>query len=410
MTITGSLDLYKNACSEAREFGKTEFEGTYVYTLQGSNSPVVNRKKAYLEPYYIRIIQAMFFELVTQGNSPLLSHLCSQNGIGAEMHYLKIEAKPMKTGTGGCFDIKPLLDGLNIAFTGKLDRCSDLYFSHYCRDTFQNLVFSKTFDYKKWICNALNDLDRNMELLFKKKISHGEKANEKTTVGKPEIEEPAAKKKEPQTLQDKRPEEKKPEVEEPAEEEKETLLQENTENVMQKEIEPEPGKEETNGSMNNLKEGKGCFRRLNCIAEERRRNDLAAAEQTLELQKNLQEELRQILSLREGIEFSFLQESVSQMIYLYSLAYDILQLHPDTQSKDGYMNLIEDVRELRESIAQCLAMLGVSMIADTGVIYDPFRHTVGAGGAPKRDSVVLNVIREGFEYKNKVLEKAVVEI
>ncbi|MDO5133192.1 MAG: hypothetical protein Q4D81_09455, partial [Eubacteriales bacterium] len=162
MTITDSMELYRNACGEAAAYGKTAAGSAESYVLYGSNSPYEDRRAAYLEPYYIRIIEAMFYEIMTGGSSPLLSRLCSSNGIRADLKNVQIDFEDVIVGTRGSYDLKPLLDGLNAAFSGDLSKCSALYFGSYSKDVFHGKKFSRNFNYIVWAAKALKDLDSNV--------------------------------------------------------------------------------------------------------------------------------------------------------------------------------------------------------------------------------------------------------
>lgn len=172
MTITNSLELYNSACREAGIYGEPGTGLADTYVLYGTNSSYVDRRAAYLEPYYIRIIEAMFFELVTGGRSPLLSLLCSRNGIEIKLENVKIDFLVTQQGMADAYDLKPLLDGLNVAFSGDLSRCSTLYFGTYSKYVFQGVVFDRSFDHVAWIKKALTELDQHIGRIHSRQLKN----------------------------------------------------------------------------------------------------------------------------------------------------------------------------------------------------------------------------------------------
>lgn len=97
-------------------------------------------------------------------------------------------------------------------------------------------------------------------------------------------------------------------------------------------------------------------------------------------------------------------------ISIFYLIDETLRCHPDYNDPDSYENLIESCREFGEAVKQSLAMLGVTPICDTDIPYDPESCQVEPGERPKRSSRVVRILKPGFRYKGKVLEKAMVEL
>ncbi|MDO5132837.1 MAG: nucleotide exchange factor GrpE, partial [Eubacteriales bacterium] len=146
------------------------------------------------------------------------------------------------------------------------------------------------------------------------------------------------------------------------------------------------------------------------FASERAAADENILDGILDLQRKMQDGLKQIREIREGVEYSFVQEAVQQLIALYCQVDDILQYHPDSGNPGGYEDLIESCGIFGENILQSIAMLGASQICDVNVRYDPQLHRTPPGVRPSRGSRITKVARPGFVYKDKVLEKARVEI
>ena len=149
---------------------------------------------------------------------------------------------------------------------------------------------------------------------------------------------------------------------------------------------------------------------MNQLAENRRANDSAISEQIQALQVSLQDELKQIMAIREGIDYNLTQEAINQFISLFTLLSETLIYHPNNENKDSYTNLVESCEDFLENIKQSLAMLGVAIINDVGKPFDPEKHKTVRGVQPTRMATISKVVKIGFAYKNKVLEKAEVEL
>ena len=420
MTITSSLELYNNACREAENFGKPGTGMADNYMLYGTNSSHVDRRAAYLEPYYIRIIEAMFFELVTGGRSPLLSLLCSRNGICPDLENIRIDYTAINQGTAGAFDLKPLLDGLNTAFSGNLSRCSTLYFGTYSKYVFQGMVFDKAFDQAAWISKELEKLDRQMgkirsrECLQDSEAEHsvpeeseedsaGNNTRDKDAEGKLADTEPGENRAEDNLAGVK------PEISPLGKIfAGENIEQKDGKTDIQTDGETDIGKEEKPDK--SVQTAKIPREKLEQIAAGRREADKQTSELLAELQKAIQEELGQIRQIREGVEYNYVLEAVLQLIELYMQIDDILRYHPDTTNPESYANLVDSCYEFRSNILQSLAFLGVTPISRIDVPYDPQFYQIASGARPIRGSRVLKVLRPGFVFKEKVLEKALAEI
>ena len=128
------------------------------------------------------------------------------------------------------------------------------------------------------------------------------------------------------------------------------------------------------------------------------------------MQRTLQEELKQIAELRDAIDYNAMREPINQLLQLFAFVRELLEYHPESDAESGYRNLLEACGDLLGYIEQSLAMLGVDVIKASDVPIDPAKHSVKSGGRPTRQSIVKKVIKPGFVYKGKTLEKAEVEI
>ncbi|MBE6001372.1 MAG: hypothetical protein E7239_08310 [Sarcina sp.] len=404
MTITNSLELYNNACREAGTYGNPGTGMADTYVLYGSNSSYVDRRAAYLEPYYIRIIEAMFFELVTGGSSSLLSLLCSRNGIQMDLENVRIDYKQMKEGQAGSYDIKPLLDGLNTAFSGDLSRCSTLYFGNHSKYVFQGMVFAKDFDHVAWIRKALEELDRQMGRVRGRQLQEDQETGQSDLQKSGLTENGSAEEKPDTGLTEISSAEKEPDI---------SLTE-----ISSAEEKPDTGPTKNNSTEKKPEDtltgeapGPAIFpERLEEIASSRRKADEETAERLAVLQKAVQEELGQIRQIREGVEYNYVLEAVLQLVELYMQLDDVLRYHPDTLNPESYTSLVETCHELRSNILQSLAFLDVTPVLRADVPYDPQFYQVTSGFRPARDSRVLKVLRPGFLFKGKVLQKALAVI
>lgn len=352
MVITDSLQLYERACQEAKRYSQVPSN----YNVGGNNyyNAGYCNMNVDFESYYIEIIGAMFYELITKKCSSLLSHLCVLNGIHVNLANIQIDDRQNTSIPHGAFDIKPILDGLNAAFSKDLGSCSSLYNTNK-DNVFQGRVFNKEFDYIDWVNNALQELDRNMARILSNEIP-GEDSKSK--------------------------------------------------------------QQEESGFPKETKKADTIFRthepafsdKLNQYADKRRADDAKLSEQIQQLQVSLQDELKQIMAIRDGIDYNNTQEAISQLLALYSLLYETLQYHPNKKNKESYNNLIESCEDLLENIEQSIAMLGVTIINDPGKPFDSGRHKAIKGSQPTGTSIVSRVVKIGFAYNKKVLEKAEVEI
>ena len=128
------------------------------------------------------------------------------------------------------------------------------------------------------------------------------------------------------------------------------------------------------------------------------------------LQSSLQDELKEVMSIREEIEYKMMREAINQFLHLFSLVSEILQYHDkNDENKDSHRNLIESCEDFLENIMQSLSIIGVKIINDEGTPFDPKRHEIANGGQAIR-TTVAKVVDVGFIYKEQILKKAVVEL
>ena len=355
MVLTDSIKLYEVACKYGKQQNQSGHlpgqHNGYGYNNYGATYSRSNSSHIDLETYYIQIIGTMFFELITKKNSGLLSLLCAVNEINVDV--ANFNTKFQRYNFKSTYDLFPLLVGLNAAFTKGLSECSYVY-SKYGKDIFQGKSFSQGYEYVTAVTDELQTLDDNIGRCVSASSQSVEKPKRKEEVSEPK------KSKAP-----------------------DTILRIHAPELTDK---------------------------LNQLAENRRANDSAISEQIQALQVSLQDELKQIMAIREGIDYNLTQEAINQFISLFTLLSETLIYHPNNENKDSYTNLVESCEDFLENIKQSLAMLGVAIINDVGKPFDPEKHKTVRGVQPTRMATISKVVKIGFAYKNKVLEKAEVEL
>jgi molecular chaperone GrpE (heat shock protein) len=299
-----------------------------------------------LKRHYVELISTMMFELITKKHCDLLSILCTLNDIRVDVDNYEIFS--ISSDFKSTYDILPILDGLNIAFESGLNQCVSSFLNAKGH-IFQRKAFAEEFDYISFLNNELRRLDGNLERVLS--FCSYNKVEPKL---------------------------------------QEAILTIDTKTSM-----PDPKLTD----------------KLNQLAEKRRANDTEFAEQIQNIQILLQSELKQIMSIRDGIDYYNMQEPVLQLMTLFYLISDTLLYHShEDDSKKSYHNLIESCEDFLEHIMQSLAMLGVTIINDVDKPFDPARHKTIRGVQPIRQAHISKVTKIGFSYKDKVLEKAEVEL
>ena len=156
---------------------------------------------------------------------------------------------------------------------------------------------------------------------------------------------------------------------------------------------------------------------LDDIAKNRKSDDEKIIDEIKKIQLSMQAEvetiqksLKQISDLRDEIDFRGMDEPIRQLIQLYYKLSENLKRHPQADEKKGYDALIKRCNSFLKYITQSLAMLGVEMIDDTGKIFDPDKNKTSDDAENPLDATVTKILKAGFIYKGKVIEKAEVEI
>ncbi len=309
--------------------------------------------------FYLRIVTTMFYELLKDKTSPLISKICADNEInfqGINFTVAPFQKNYTAPKPISC-DAYMLTFGLSVAFNENLDACD----KYYEEQAFKNFIFQGKIlpeTYAQEIMNCLATIDnclKNYQPIEKVIQVPIEKVVEKI------IETPVEKVIDPATK---------------------TLLDE-----------------------------------LDDIAKNRVTDDAKITDEVKKLQLTLQDELaliqqslKQISDIRDGLEYRNLKEPIYQLIQLHRKIFDSVKRHPMEDKEKGYATLIKRFNSVLTYVTQSLKMLGVELIESTGGVFDPVKNKVADDADNPLDCVVKKIIRPGFMYKGTVLEQAEVEV
>ena len=157
-------------------------------------------------------------------------------------------------------------------------------------------------------------------------------------------------------------------------------------------------------------EEKILMQKLDFFSRTRKGDDEQIINEIIKVQADVQNSLKQISEIRDGLDFRTLQEPINQLIFLYNKLDSNLKLHPQEDANKGYSALIKRCQSFLKYITQSLKMLGVELIDETGGTFDPDLNKVVDDEKITFDSVVTKVHKIGFIYKGKVIEKSLVEV
>ena len=311
--------------------------------------------------FYLRIVTTMFYELLKDKNSPLISRFCADNNInfqGKNFNVAPFQKKFIPPKQISC-DAFFLLFGLSVAFSENLDVCDKYYDEQSFKDfIFQGQIMSETHVQK--IMNFLDTIDNCMKNYL--------------------------------------PVEKEKVIQVPVERVVEKIVEKPVEKV----IDPET---------------KTLLTELDTISKNRVADDEKIMDDVKQLQLTLQDEferikesLKQIADIRDDVEYRNLKEPIYQLIQLHKRVSDSVKRHPMEDKEKGYATLIKRFNSVLTYVTQSLKMLGVELIDETDGIFDPVKHKVDYDADNPIDCVVKKIIRPGFMYKGTVLEQAEVEV
>lgn len=323
---------------------------------QEMNYQQMNQYEKYVRDSYLQVITTVFYELITKKTSPLLSEMCSYNNINFQGKNFQIEKSNIVRlrYVPNSVDMYFILNGLCIAFSENLYICVDFY--EKCKaDIFQRKMLPD--ERLKELPYLLQTLDKALERFL--------------------------------------PQEK--------------IVEVPVEKIIEKKVETQSVFDE---------EAKSLMQDLDFIAKNRISDDEKIINAIKIVQKSMQNEvatiqdsLKKILEIRDGIDFRTLEEPIYQLINLYEKIDRNLKRHPMENTEKGYKELLGRCNSFLNYIIQSLEMLGVEIIRESGRTFDPDRNKVADDAEPVSfDSVVSKVNKFGFAYKGKIIEKAEVEV
>ena len=148
---------------------------------------------------------------------------------------------------------------------------------------------------------------------------------------------------------------------------------------------------------------------LKTLADERHASDEKIITEIKSLQLSLQDELRIIVQIRDGLDFAAQREPIRQLIELFDKLNEILQRHPLPDAQKGYGELVRRCQSLLRYVKQSLAMLGAEFVSEVNVPVNLNLHETPPDSRPTDRATVSKILRAGFVYKGQVIRRAQVE-
>ena len=342
----------------------------YAQILNSRNIPADDLKNR-----YVQLLTTIFYELLTQKNSPLLSTLCQANRINFAPKNFQLRPAQGTLNIPTSVDLYLFVYGLNVAVSENLDLCLNFY-DQCTTDIFQGKNLAQ--GYFQSLYNYLTALDESLGKFFPT-IKVVEKV-----------------------------------VEKPVEKIVEKIVEVPVEKVVEKIVEvsvPAPPTTIPDKADENF------LQDLNSIAADRHAADEKIIDEIKTVQLSLQEQLprlqdslKKIAEIRDGIDFIAQEEPIRQLIQLFDKLNEILQRHPQADTQKGYENLLKRCRSFSRYVEQSLAMLGAEFINETEIPLDPDKHEVTNAARPSAQAKVSKILRVGLIYKGQVIRKAEIEI
>lgn len=353
-----SIELYKEALTFAKNTPLSSV--TYFSTLRNS---------------YLHIVTTIFYELVTKKNSPLLSLLCNLSNVKLTPKNFSLPTTPLRFPVPTGFDLLLLVYGLNFALSENLTSCSQIF-----DESSKEIFREKNLDNKnlQLLYTCLQTLDDSIGSLC-----GAERIVEKR------IEVPVIKR-----------------VEVPVEKIVERRVEVPVERRVEIPVETTP-----------ITPDKDLVQILDIIAQNRHADDERLISEIKTVQMSLQDQLprlqdtlKTIAKIRDGIDFKSMAEPINQLTQLYDKLAETLQRHPQQDTQKGYETLLKRCRNFLRYVEQSLAMLGVELINEAGVTIDFNKHEVMNMNRPSDFAKVSKVLHAGLIYKGQILRKAEVEV
>lgn len=357
-----SIELYK----EALTFAKNTPLSSVTYFSKLRNS-------------YLHIVTTIFYELVTKKNSPLLSLLCNLSNVRLTPKNFSLPTTALRFPVPTGFDLLLLVYGLNFALSENLTSCSQIF-----DESSKEIFREKNLDNKdlQLLYTCLQTLDDSIG-----NLCGTEKIVEKR------IEVPVIKR-----------------VEVPVEKIVERRVEVPVEKIIERRI-------EVPIETTPVTPDKDLVQILDIIAQNRHADDERLISEIKTVQRSLQDQLprlqdtlKTIAAIRDGIDFKSMAEPINQLTQLYDKLAETLQRHPQQDMQKGYETLLKRCRNFLRYVEQSLGMLGVELINEVGVTIDFNRHEVMNMSRPSDFAKVSKVLHVGLIYKGQILRKAEVEV
>lgn len=262
---------------------------------------------------YVQLVTTIFYELLTQKNSPLLSALCQANQVNFTPKNFRLEPLQVDFADQTGVDLFLLLYGLNVATSDNLDAACKVFDEH-AGNRFPTEALPEMCDF------CLSALDETLAK-FTADDSH----------------------------------------------------------------------------------------ELKALADERHASDEKILDEIKRLQLSLQDELRKIAQIRDGLDFAAQREPIRQLIELFDKLNEISQRHPLPDTQKGYGELVRRCQSLLRYVKQSLAMLGAQFVSEVNVPVNLNLHETPPDSRLTDRATVSKILRAGFVYKGQVLRRAQVE-
>lgn len=303
-----------------------------------------------LKNFYLQMMTMTFYELTTRKASPLLSALCRVNQVNLPTKNFSLLLSAAAFNQHTSFDLYLIVYGLNVALAENLDSCMK-FFDDNAQGIFRgNSLTAEGF---QMLSKYLAALDESLGR-FSPAVQIVEKR-----------------------------------VEVPVEKNSSVLEAEYKELLLG----------------------------LGTLANNRRADDEKILDEIKKVQLSLQDELprlqeslKKISEIRDGVEYKMLTEPIYQLLQLYDTMSETAQQHPQADIQRAYEKLVRRCKNFPSYVEQSLEMLGAKLINETDVPLDAGRHKVVNAVRPSKDAKVSKILSVGLIYKDQVWRKAEVEI
>ena len=327
-------------------------------TFANNNPSTAVNYYGILREYYLQLVTTIFYELTVKKFSPMISVVCSKYGIGFSPKNFSLPPAHIPFNFPMRFDLYMIVYGLNVALSENLSSCSRV-FDNYAIKIFRGTELTQ--EEFQYLYTNLTALDENLGKIFAVRIERVEVPVEKIIEVEKRVEVP---------------------VEKISDEQDKDLIQ----------------------SLKALADNRHAENEK--IIGEINKVQLALQDELPRLQNTL----KTIADIRDGLEFHTLEEPINQLLQLFDMINDTAQRHPQEDRQKGYDNLIRRCRKFSDYVEQSLEMLGAKIIKETNILFDPSKHKATNTARPSNAAKVSKILSVGLIFKDLVLRKAEVEL